>query len=117
VSANVKRDDTDFRARENETMRLKPATKEAQMAETFRKEPANEGVKQFPQLAGAYAVAAALEKKAESDGLSPQQRAVVSERVRQNIVNSIERGDIPEVKIRDQIEVKRDAKEERVYSR
>ena len=116
VSANVK-GNTDFRARENEATRLKPATKEAQMAETFRKEPANEGVKQFPELAGAYAVAAALEKKAESDGLSPQQRAVVSERVRQNIVNSIERGDIPEVKIRDQIEVKRDAKEERVYSR
>ncbi len=116
VSVNMK-GDADFRARENEATRSKPVTKEAQMAETFRKEPANEGVKQFPELAGAYAVAAALEKKAESDGLSPQQRAVVSERVHQNIVNSIERGATPEVKIRDQVEVKRDAKKELVYSR
>lgn len=44
---------------------------------------------------------ASMEKKAEADGLNPQQRAIVMARVRQNVVNSIERGQIPEVKVKE----------------
>lgn len=60
---------------------------------------------------------AVMDKKAEADGLTPAQRAVVTARVRQNVVNSIERGDIPEVMVKEEIEVKRDAREEKEYSR
>ncbi len=87
------------------------------MAETFLKEPANDGVKQFPELAGAYAMASALDKKAESDGLTPQQRAVVSERIRQNIVNSIERGDMPATRLREKRDVTREANNEKEFTR
>lgn len=83
-----------------------------QLAETFRKDAPEEGARKHPELAGAYAAASAIEKQAEADGLNPQQRAVVMARVRQNMVNSIERGNFPEVKVREQTEIKLEAKEE-----
>lgn len=88
-----------------------------QMAKAFAKELPYEAVKKYPELASSVATASAIEKKVEMDGLAPAQRAIVNARVRQNIVNSIERGDIPIVKLRESIEVKREKQEEREYSR
>lgn len=106
-----------FRAREKEAEEAKPDSQNKRLAETFANQPATDAVKAYPELAGAVAAVAAMEKKAEADGLNPQQRAVVSARIHQNVVNSIERGDIPKVKIKEDIEVKREPKEEREYAR
>ena len=77
-------------------------------AETFKRELVPEaGTRVHPELAGSYAAAAAIERKAEADGLSPQARAIVAARVRQNIVNSIERGELPSVSKIETIEVKK----------
>jgi hypothetical protein len=65
----------------------------------------------------AAAALAALDKKAEADGLTPAQRAIVAARVRQNVANSIERGNMPEVKIKEEIQVKQEHKSEREQSR
>ncbi|MDR2031374.1 MAG: hypothetical protein LBP86_03750 [Azoarcus sp.] len=70
-----------------------------QRANAFRNSPEN-AVKTHPELAGAAAALASIEKKAEADGLSAQQRAVVMARVRENVVNSIERGEIPAMNMR-----------------
>jgi hypothetical protein len=111
----VEKETTPFRGRENE----KPAPDSAnkQRAEAFAKEAPAEAVKKHPELAGAAAAMAAIDKKAEADGLNPAQRAVVAARVKQNVVNAIERGDIPEVKAREQVEQKREASNSREYAR
>lgn len=75
-----------------------------QLAETFRKDSPADAVKKHPDLAGAYAAEAAMEKQAQADALTPTQKAVVMARVRQNMANSIERGDIPEVKVKEMSE-------------
>lgn len=87
------------------------------MAETFKKESPETGTAKHPELAGAYAAATAIDKQAEAHGLNPAQRAVVSARVRDNIVNSIERGDVPQVKRREQVEQQSEVKEEREFGR
>lgn len=113
----IEKENKPFRAREKEAEKAKPDSQNKRVAETFANQSATDAVKAYPELAGAVAVVAAMEKKAEADGLNPQQRAVVSARIRQNVVNSIERGDIPKVKIKEDIEVKREPKEEREYAR
>ncbi|MGJ0489477.1 LPD7 domain-containing protein [Methylobacter sp.] len=121
-----------FRARENDeakeiktqaeapTPEVKANTPHQRMADSFAKDSPEETVKKHPELAGAAALAAAMDKKAQTDGLSPAQREVVAARVRQNLVNSIERGNIPEIKIKEEkTEVVRSThrKEEREYGR
>lgn len=121
----VEKDNKPFRARENEDAKdvkvqaepPKPEAPNKRMAESFAKDSPEEAVKKHPELAGAAAAVAAMDKKAEADGLNPQQRAIVMARVRQNVVNSIERGNIPEVKMKEEIEVKRDPKEEKELAR
>lgn len=88
-----------------------------EMAETFAKESPEEAVKKYPELAGAAALVSALDKKAEADGLNMAQRGIVNARVRQNILNSIERGDIPEVKIKEAQEITKSKETEQEYSR
>jgi len=85
-------------------------------AEAFRDSPV-EAVKKHPELAGAVAALAAIEKKAQADGLNAEQRAVVMARVHENVVNSIERGHIPAIKVKEQVETKREAQEEKELSR
>jgi len=92
-------------------------TKEKKMAKVFASETPQNAVERYPELAGAVALAAAFDKKAEADGLSPEQRAIGAERTRQNIANRIERGDIPEIKIKEEIEVETTRKEEAELSR
>ena len=72
------------------------------MAESFAKEPPAEAVKKYPELAGAYATVAAIDKKAEADGLDINQRAVVSNKARKLITDRIELGDIPKTQIREE---------------
>ena len=113
----VEKDNKPFRAREKEAEEVKPGSANKRMAEAFANESPVEAVKKHPELAGAAAAVAVMDKKAEADGLTPAQRAVVTARVRQNVVNSIERGDIPEVMVKEEVEVKRDARVEKEYSR
>ena len=100
-----------------ETKEAKRNTGNVQMAESFAKEQPAEAVKKYPELAGAYATVAAIEKKAEADGLDERQRAVVNAKVRELVTNSIERGDIPNTKLREDREVTRPRSNERDYSR
>lgn len=121
-----------FRVRENDKAKeiktqaeapkseVKTNTPHQRMAESFAKDLPDEAVKKHPELAGAAALTAAMDKKAQADGLSPAQREIVAARVRQNLVNSIERGNIPETKIKEEkTEVVRSThrKEEREYGR
>ena len=100
-----------------ETKEAKRNTWNVQMAESFAKEPPTEAVKKYPELAGAYATVAAIDKKAEADGLDERQRAIVNAKVRELVTNSIERGDIPNTKLREDREVTRPRSNERDYSR
>ena len=100
-----------------ETKEAKRNTWNVHMAESFAKEPPTEAVKKYPELAGAYATVAAIDKKAEADGLDERQRAVVNAKVRELVTNSIERGDIPKTKIKEEKEVTTTRSNERDYSR
>ena len=100
-----------------ETKEAKRNTWNVQMAESFAKEPPTEAVKKYPELAGAYATVAAIDKKAEADGLDERQRAVVNAKVRELVTNSIERGEIPNTKLREDREVTQSRSNERDYSR
>lgn len=102
------------RARENEQ-----ESHNKKMADAFANKTPIDAVKQYPELAGAAAAAAAIDKKAQADGLSPAQREIVASRVRQNVVNSIEKGNVPEVKIKQDREVNRSKskQEDREHSR
>lgn len=54
------------------------AVQRSLMARSFATETIAEAVRQHPELAGAAAAAAALDKHAEVDGVSPAQRAAVA---------------------------------------
>lgn len=114
LDPKVEKENKPFRARENDEETTTPSQRRAS---AFANETPAEAVKLHPELAGAAAVLAATAKQAEADGLNPAQRAIVSARVRQNVVNSIERGELPEVKIKEEVEVKQDRREEREATR
>ncbi len=116
----IEKDNKPFRAHEKEDVKAeaaKPDSFNRRMANTFASESPAEAVKKHPELAGAAAAVAVMDKKAEADGLTPAQRTIVAARVRQNVVNSIERGDIPKVMVKEEVEVKRDTKQEKEYTR
>jgi predicted ABC-type ATPase len=92
-----------------ETRKLADLRRQAQAglaAEVFRQETPENAVQQFPELAPAYAFMRVREAKAEAVGLSQQQRAIVMARVRDNVAEQIERGDVPSVQIREERQVK-----------
>jgi hypothetical protein len=82
-------------------------------ADAFRNLPVEEGMKKHPELAGAYVALAAVSKQAESHGLNDRQRAAVLEHSKNNIAATIEKGQIPELKVREVHEAKREAVAER----
>ncbi len=90
---------------------------EVARANAFRNQSPEEAVKAHPELAGAYATVAALDKKAEVDGLDQKQRAIVSALVREFVASNIERGKIPNTKLLDEQEVVRARSDEQDYSR
>ena len=93
------------------------ASPEKQRAESFQKDSREVALKKHPELAGAYAAQAAMQKKMDADRLSPEQQAVVKARVNKNIVNSIEAGKIPEVNRREEVTKHREVTEEREQTR
>ena len=74
--------------------------------------PPEQAVKAHPELAGAIAVAAAIDKRAAADGYTPAQRAIIAARVSRNITNTIERGSMPVVQLREASEVRREVQQE-----
>lgn len=86
-------------------------------AQAFAQEAPGEAVRRHPELAGTYAAVAAVEKRTQADGLTPEQRAIVMDRVRANAQNSIAQGHVPEVKVREHVEARAERKEERQLSR
>lgn len=60
-------------------------------------------IKQHPEFAGAAAIIVAADKKAKEHGLTPQERGIVNSRVRENVINSIEKGNIPTINIKEDI--------------
>lgn len=68
--------------------------------EVFRQSAADQAMKTHPELAGAYGVLAAVERKAEADGLQGTQRSVVMARAREQIATGIERGQEPAMNIK-----------------
>lgn len=71
-------------------------------AKSFRTLEPQEAVKKHPELTGAYVVLEAMSKHAEAKGLTPEQQNVVVSRAKENLAVSIERGEIPEAKIREE---------------
>jgi uncharacterized protein (DUF1800 family) len=94
-----------------------PAIADRQRAQAFAQKVPAEAIMDHPELAGSYAAMVSMKKKAAADGLSPQQRAVVIARVEANLVNSIERGELPKVKVREQVEVRHQRKADRKVTR
>lgn len=92
-----------------------PAAGRDRRADSLASDAPEAAVRKHPELAGAYAAMAAVDRQAEADGLTPQQRAIIGARVRQNAVNSVVRGRVPDVKIREEAGVwrERDAEPER----
>jgi len=88
-----------------EPKEAKPNSRNVQMAKSFANDTPVEAVTKYPELAGAFVTVAAIEKKAEADGLDERQRAMVSARVRELVTNSIDRGVIPNTKIRKEEEI------------
>lgn len=74
------------------------------MARSFANDATQDAVRKHPELAGAAAAAVAMDQRAQADGLNPSQRAIVAARVRENITNSIERGNTPSVTVREEVE-------------
>ena len=66
-------------------------------AEVFRQEKPEAALRQFPELARAYADVRAIEAKTNAESLTAQQRETVMARVRENVAASIERGDAAKV--------------------
>ena len=85
---------------------LRQSAKRELAAEVFRQEPPGQAVQQHPELSPAYGYMRAREAKAEADGLNEQQRAVVMARVRDNVAERIERGNVPSVQIREEKQLK-----------
>jgi hypothetical protein len=81
---------------------LRQQATNALAAEVFRQEPPATAVQQHPSLAPAYGVLAAVDKQTEADGLTTAQRAQVADRTRENIAASIERGETPQIRIREE---------------
>ena len=110
----VEPDKAQFRARENQAQveGQKEANKPHQMAAAFAAKPTAEAVREYPELAGAAAAVSAVEKQAGKDGLSQEARSIVMARVRQNVTNAIERGDIPQVKVTEEKTVEKTAEKE-----
>jgi hypothetical protein len=108
------RTEPDFRGRETGTG---SESIERTRAKAFAERPPAEAAREYPELSGAYALAASLERKVEADGVSAKDKAAIMAIVRQRMANSIERGDIPEVKIREEREALIERSNDREASR
>lgn len=94
-----------------------PAIGDHQRARAFTEKSSADALREYPELAGAYAAMASMRKRTADDALSPRQQAVVMARVEANLVASIGRGELPEVKVREQVEARREHTENRELKR
>ena len=93
------------------------AEQQRSILNAYQQDPPTDAIRKPPQLAGSYAAIQAIDKKAEADGLSPEQRAIVSDRVSYHIEKNIEAGQYPEMRIRLESELKEEVRKEREYTR
>lgn len=70
-------------------------------AEAFKGEGSATALQKHPTLIGAYAALAAIDRKAEADGASKEQREIVLRTSRETLAKGIARGEIPPVRIRE----------------
>jgi hypothetical protein len=66
-----------------------------------------EAVQRYPEFAGAYAAAAAIDKQAESSGLTAEQREVVTRRILQKIAARIAGGEIATGRIQETVQAEK----------
>lgn len=118
-TAEAVKEETDFRGRENEKGADKAKSIEQQRAESFKKDSREDALKKFPELSGAYAAQAAMNKKMDADGLTQTQKQYAQQKINEKIAKSIETGKIPEAQRRQEVTAKRDKQnhEERELSR
>lgn len=74
-------------------------------AQAFANQAPEQTAVTHPELAGMLGIAMAIDKRAEADGYTPAARAIIEARVKQNLTNSIERGNIAGVKISEVLDV------------
>jgi Large polyvalent protein-associated domain 7 len=109
-----------FRGRE---ILAEPATPAADsrsqaMSRSYAADSPEDAVRKHPELVGAVAATAAIEKRGQADGLTPEQQKILQARVRQNVMNSIEAGNIPkQIEIREDVEKHVEAENHREVSR
>jgi cell filamentation protein len=72
-------------------------------AAAFRDMPAVDAVKAHPELAGAFALLAAIDKKTEAAGFTEAQRGIVRNRAMHNVEQAIVRGEVVTVRMREQV--------------
>jgi hypothetical protein len=84
-----------------------------QAVKAFEKEAPEAALAKHPQLAGAHAALAVVEQQTQADGLDAKQQAIVLNAARGNIAKNLDTGKYPEVKIQEEIEVKREHSNER----
>ena len=86
-------------------------------ARAFENQTLEAAVHGHPELAGAAAFVSAVERKVEADRLTEQQRLLVMSRVRENVTHSIERGDIPQMRLREALSVRQKEEVEKDHVR
>lgn len=96
----IKRDE--FRAREKTNSIEGESSREQKMAEAFKNDKPEKALKEYPELAAAYAGVEAARRKAEQEHLGEEETRIVMNRVTQNAAKSIERGHIPQVHVKEQ---------------
>jgi len=93
ISTQMKRSERQASGEELKALeQLQAAAKRGLAAAVFREVAPVEGAKTHPELAGAYAAMAAIEKRLEADGARPAARSIVLDRARENMAQSIEQG-------------------------
>lgn len=101
IAAQMKRPERQASAAEMKALHaLQTAARRGLAAAVFRDVPPVEGAKRHPELAGAYAAMAAIERKLESEELNPAARAIVKQRMRDDIEAKIERGEKITIRIK-----------------
>ncbi len=68
----------------------------------FEKLPPSETIAKHPELATAYAALTAIDKQAEAHGVNANQREVIAAYAKSKATAGLEKGDIPQVRLREE---------------
>ncbi|MCC7684717.1 LPD7 domain-containing protein, partial [Janthinobacterium sp. FW305-128] len=80
------------------------------VTQALKTQDIGDAVKQHPELSGSAAVLKAVELQTANN--TPEQKKIIMDRVKENLANSIERGNIPQVKIRENVSEIKTAKQQ-----